>query len=115
MTPGSLDWAPSSCTLPTVERPLREREFEDLFASSLLRAARTSPTSAELTLTRESVAQARDLADRETSCCSFFSFEVRETGAEAAMSITVPSMYAAVLGALVDAAQRAAGLEVTSP
>lgn len=114
MTPGSRDWAPSACTLPTVERPLREREFENLFASSLLRAVRTSPTTAELTLTRESIAQARDLAERETSCCSFFSFEVQEMRAEAAISITVPPMHSAVLGALVDAAGRAAGLEVTS-
>ena len=114
MTSGSLDWAPASCTLPTIERPLREREFEDLFASSLLRAVRTSPTTAELALTRESASQARDLAERETSCCSFFSFEVRETGAEAALSITVPSTHAAVLRALVDSALRAAGLEVTS-
>jgi hypothetical protein len=117
MTQGSLDWAPSSCALPTVERPLREREFDDLFASSLLGAVRTSPTSAELTLTRESVLQARDLAERETSCCSFFSFDVREAGAagaETAMSITVPSMHAAVLDALVDSARRAAGLEVTT-
>lgn len=115
MTPGSLDWAPSSCTLPTVERPLREREFEDLFASSLLRAVRTSPTTAELTLTRESVSRARDLAERETSCCSFFSFDIRVAGADAEMSITVPSMHTAVLDALVDSAGRAAGLEVTKP
>jgi hypothetical protein len=120
MTRESLDWAPSSCALPTVERPLREREFDDLFASSLLGAVRTSPTTAELTLTRESVSQARDLAERETSCCSFFSFDVREAGdagdagAEVAMSITVPSMHAAVLEALVDSAGRAAGLEVTT-
>jgi hypothetical protein len=114
MTPESLDWAPTSCSLPTVERPLREREFEDLFASSLLSAVRTSPTTAELTLTLDSVSQARDLAARETSCCSFFSFEVHELGAEAAMSITVPLVHAAVLGALVDSALRAAGLGATS-
>jgi hypothetical protein len=107
MTTETLDWAPSSCALPTVERPLREKEFANLFAFSLRRASRTSPTNAELTLAADSLPQARDLAERETSCCSFFSFEVREVGAEAVMSITVPDAHVAVLDALLDSALRA--------
>jgi hypothetical protein len=103
-----LDWAPSSCSLPTIERPLREREFENLFASSLTGAVRTSSTGAELTLTVESLPHARDLAARETSCCSFFSFKIREVGGEAVMSITVPPAHTAVIGALLDTALRAA-------
>ena len=110
MTTETLKWAPSSCTLPTIERPLREKEFEDLFASSLRRAVRTSPTDAELVLNAQSITDARDLAQRETSCCSFFSFEIREAGEEAVMSITVPSAHTAVLDALVDTALRSADL-----
>ena len=113
MTPESFDWAPSACTLPTVERPLREAEFENLFASSLTDAVRTSPTGAELTLTLESVPRARDLAARETSCCSFFSFEIREENREAVLSITVPTAHTAVLDELLDVALRAADSEAT--
>ena len=87
---------------------MREAEFENLFASSLTGAVRTSPTGAELTLTLESVPQARDLAARETSCCSFFSFEIREENRKAVMSITVKPAHTAVLDALLDVALRAA-------
>lgn len=107
----TVNWAPSSCALPTVERPLREKEFESLFAASLTRAVRTSPTTADLTLTIESVTQARDLAARESSCCSFFAFGVHEMGAEAVMSIAVPHAYVPVLDALVRSARVAAGLD----
>lgn len=92
---------------------MREREFENLFASSLTGAVRTSHTGAELTLTLESIPQARDLAARETSCCSFFSFEIREENRKAVMSITVPSAHTAVLDALVDIAVRAADFGAT--
>jgi hypothetical protein len=108
MTTETLKWIPSSCTLPTVERPLREKEFEDLFASSLHRAVRTSSTNVELVLNARSITHARDLARRETSCCSFFSFEIREAREEAVISITVPTAHTAVLDALVDMAMRAA-------
>jgi hypothetical protein len=87
---------------------LREREFGNLFASSLTGAVRTSPTGAELTLTVESVPRARDLAARETSCCSFFSFKIGEVAEGAVMSITVPPAHTAVLDALLDMALRAA-------
>jgi hypothetical protein len=113
MTTETSKWAPSSCTLPTAERPLREKEFEDLFASSLQSAVRTSPTNAELVLNAQGITNARDLARRETSCCSFFSFEIREAGEEAVMSMTVPSAHTAVLDALVDTALRAADSRAT--
>lgn len=111
MSTGTVNWVPSSCTLPTVERPLREQEFERLFATELRGVTRTSPTSAELVLTARSADAARDLAARETSCCSFFAFDVHEADAGAVMSITVPPAYAAVLEALVDSALQAGGSE----
>lgn len=43
-------WAPSSCTLPTVDRPLREREFGALFQTALLAVRTDTPERAELTL-----------------------------------------------------------------
>ncbi|KRE31071.1 hypothetical protein [Agromyces sp. Soil535] len=111
MTLEALDWAPEACTLPTVERPLRENEFADLFASSLVRVERVSPDTARLGLTRDSTARARDLAEQESSCCSFFTFEILEADAESVMSISVPAAQVRVLDAFVDSARRAAGLE----
>ncbi|WP_448002942.1 hypothetical protein [Agromyces bauzanensis] len=109
MSTETVNWVPSSCTLPTVERPLREREFARLFASELRGVTRTSPTNAEFALTARSLDTARDLAARETSCCSFFTFDLRELDAGAVMSITVPPAHAAVLEALVDSALRISG------
>ena len=37
------DWAPDACTLPTVERPLRVAEFDDLF-TAVRRSERPQPT-----------------------------------------------------------------------
>lgn len=105
-----LDWAPTACTLPTVERPLREQEFSALFASSLRAVHQVNPTRAELTLDPASEPGARDLASRETSCCSFFAFEFESAADALTMRITVPEHHAAVLEALVSAATRDAGL-----
>lgn len=101
-----LDWAPSACTLPTVEQPLREREFAALFATSLRAAEQLSPTRAELALDSASEATARALAARESACCSFFAFEFTRRGAALMLSITVPEQHADVLTALVATARR---------
>lgn len=105
-----LDWAPTACTLPTVERPLREQEFSALFASSLRAVHQVDPTRADLALDLASETGARDLAARETSCCSFFTFEFESAADLLTMRITVPEQHAAVLEALVAAATRDAGL-----
>ncbi len=111
MTSETFDWAPVSCTLPTVERPLREKEFATLFTSSLTGVERVSPVTARLVLAPESAEQARDLAARESDCCSFFTFEVHAADSELVMSITVPAIQIPVLDALADFARRAAGLD----
>ena len=113
MSTETLHWAPSSCTLPTVERPLREQEFERLFASSLRGVTRTSATSADFAVAPGRAAIARDLAARETSCCFFFTFDIRDDGGVGdgadggVMAVTVPPAHAAVLEALVRSALRA--------
>ena len=99
-----LDWAPSACTLPTVEQPLREREFAELFVPRA--AEQLSPTRAELALDPASEATARALAARESACCSFFAFEFTRRGAALMLPITVPEQHAAVLTALVATARR---------
>jgi hypothetical protein len=106
-----LDWAPTACTLPTVERPLREREFTALFARNLRAVGQVDPTRVDLMLDPESETVARDLAARETSCCSFFTFEFESTAEALTMRIAVPEQHSAVLNALVMAATRDAGLK----
>jgi hypothetical protein len=95
----SEDWVPDACTLPTAERPLRLAEFDDLFASAR-ELVRPSATKLDLVITRDAENTARDLAERESACCSFFSFEFDERDREIVMTIAVPPHYVDVLDAL---------------
>ncbi len=99
-------WVPQACTLPTVERPLRLLEFDDLFTTSLLRQRRVSPIRLLWQLDPAVEGAARDLTKRETSCCSFFSFSFASTGGGLQVEVEVPAEQVAVLDALT---QRAAG------
>ncbi|WP_345802220.1 hypothetical protein AAIB33_03755 [Microbacterium sp. AZCO] len=99
-----LTQAPGACTLPTADRPLRVRAFAALFATSVRQVDRTSPTSATVTLPGALLNTARDLAARETACCSFFDFEVEPANDHARMTIRVPEQYADVLTALTSLA-----------
>jgi hypothetical protein len=93
------DWAPDACTLPTSERPLRVAEFDDLF-TFVVRAERREPQRLDLVLRRIVEAPARDLARRESECCSFFTFEFESTGDDLVMRIDVPPEHVAVLDAI---------------
>jgi uncharacterized protein YceH (UPF0502 family) len=101
--------APRVCTLPTAERPLRLAEFESLFAEHLDHVTWTDDRTAVFRLTGgDDVASlARDLGDRESRCCSFFSFEVAQPAASVVtMQVRVPRRYRTVLQAMVDQAAR---------
>ncbi|MBE1490368.1 hypothetical protein [Plantactinospora soyae] len=45
-----LGWAPSACTLPTTEQPLRVAEFDALFTDAVQTVARPAPTRLRLEL-----------------------------------------------------------------
>jgi hypothetical protein len=109
-----LHGAPTVCALPTIEQPLREREFGDLFASSLRGDHQLTPTRTDLTLEPASETRARNLAARESSCCSFFTFAFESASDSVTMRITVPEQHATVLEALVAAARRDAGLNASA-
>jgi len=97
-------WVPvDACSLPTAEQPLRADEFDRLFAESLLGVRRVAPTHVVLTLAAGSADRTRDLVDRESSCCSFFGFEVVESadGGPVSLDITVPPARAGELDGLV--------------
>jgi hypothetical protein len=112
MSQTDLTWIPTECTLPTGEQPLRAAEFEDLFATHLVRVDRLGPSRARLLLAGDAGLQARvqGLADRETSCCSFYDFTVTTTTdpEEAVeLDIRVPDRQDRVLAALTGLAERA--------
>ena len=111
--PDGPAWAAvEACTLPTVERPLRLAEFDDLFATTLRSVEMTEPNRVRLLLTGDEAVADRTqrLADAESSCCSFFSFGVSTVEAGlVAFDIEVPAAYAEVLAALVARADAALG------
>jgi len=98
--PTAEDWAPTSCTLPTVEQPLRLAEFDDFFRAAVRHSTRTRATRLDLVILRESEATARDLAERETGCCSFFRFNFGTAQDGLVMRIGVAKDHADVLDAL---------------
>ncbi|MGC5009276.1 hypothetical protein ACLQ2R_00780 [Streptosporangium sp. DT93] len=105
-----MGWAPAECTLPTEERPLRVAEFDELFASALRGLYRVGPAHLRLTLDDEAQVEraARDLAARETGCCSFFTFTFTPGGDGLTLDIEVPAVHTKVLDGLVVRAIEAA-------
>lgn len=94
-------WAPAACTLPTAQRPLRRAEFDELFAHGV--AERLHPRQLRVTLAGgpDLAATVRDLAARETECCSFFTFDVNVVPpGQVRLDIEVPAGQIAVLDAL---------------
>ena len=97
-------WAPvDACTLPTAEQPLREAEFDTLFATALRAVERQAPD--RLRLTFDGAAEVADLIARESSCCSFFDFTLTATTDGQVLDVRVPAARVDVLDGL---ARRAA-------
>jgi hypothetical protein len=94
-------WVPAACTLPTVEQPLRIAEFDEFFRTRVQSWARPRTTELELTISLRVEASARDLAERETDCCSFFRFRFDPAGdGVVVMRIAVPDSRVDVLDAI---------------
>lgn len=93
-------WVPEACTLPTVERPLRLAEFDELFATALRGQQRPSPTTLRWDFDPACEATARDLTARESSCCSFFTFDFEPGDAGLRLHVAVPDAHVEVLDAL---------------
>jgi hypothetical protein len=113
MTPvGTPDssFVPQACTLPTAEQPLRVAEFAQLFAAAARTIVRASPTSLHLVLDGDATA-ARELAARETECCSFFTFTFHPASDEASagleLTVAVPATHVGVLDGLQRLAETA--------
>jgi hypothetical protein len=78
---------------------LRVAEFDDLFAF-VVRSERPEPQRLDVVLRRIVEAAARDLARRESECCSFFTFEFETVSDYVVMHIGVPPTQVNVLDAL---------------
>ena len=90
---------PSACTLPTAEQPLREAEFDALFAQAT-RVERVAPGELLFALPPDVAGTAATLAARETECCSFFTFTLTVTAGELTLGVSVGEPHVAVLDAL---------------
>lgn len=97
---------PDACTLPTVERPLRLAEFDELFTTAVRDVTVVDAGRARLRLAGPAglADRVRDLTARESACCSFFTFTVipqpAGTGELVDLEIEVPLRYADVLASL---------------
>lgn len=107
-----MTWIPEeSCTLPTDDRPLRAAEFDEMFARHLVEVKRPKPTSAVFVLDggNDLPVRARDLAARETACCSFFTIDVSEQRPGAVqMHVSVPASRMQIISALIARAEKSA-------
>jgi hypothetical protein len=108
MTTNDQGWVPQACTLPTAERPVRAAEFDELFATALRGQQRLAPTVLRWRLDPAAEHAARELAGRESECCSFFTFTFARVGEDVQVEIEVPPSSAGVLDAL--AGRAAAGM-----
>ena len=97
----------SACTLPTLEQPLRRKEFDDFFADDVLEVTRPANGQVRLVLRPDPAVAARAaaLAAKETQCCSFFAFELAIGDGSLTMRISVAEQHEPVLGALAARAE----------
>jgi hypothetical protein len=99
-----------ACTMPTDGRPLRVAEFDALFATAVRRVERRG-AGVRMHLAGEEgfVEQVRDLTERETSCCSFFTFGIGGTDQDLVLDISVPPARQEILDALAERACELSG------
>ncbi|MBA3620375.1 MAG: hypothetical protein H0W56_12435 [Acidothermales bacterium] len=105
-------WVPAACTLPTMEQPLRQAEFDDLFRSVLRSVDRCNPMRLVLSLEAApgQVEAVRDLIGRESACCSFFTFDLTEHDGQLVLEVVVPPAHVDVLNSITERAVRVSGL-----
>ena len=73
---------------------------DELFAAVTRPPLRRTPDRLEIVLAVGTAGRARDLAARETECCSFFTFDVREVSDRVVLEVGVPPAQVAVLDAV---------------
>ncbi|MEU4770494.1 hypothetical protein [Micromonospora sp. NPDC023644] len=104
-------WVPDACTLPTAAQPPRLAEFDRFFREAVRDVTRPSARHLRLRLagTAQAERAARDLTARESTCCSFFTFDLSRSGPEAlTLDVRVPAAHVDVLDGLAERATAAA-------
>jgi hypothetical protein len=87
-----------ACTMPTSERPLRLAEFDQLFAENVRRVERRPDgVTLHLSGTRGLRRKVEELTNRESECCTFFSFSVAGNDERLTLGISVPPMRREIL------------------
>jgi hypothetical protein len=95
-----------ACTLRIAERPIRLAEFDDLFATAVRRVERRGDdVRVHLSGEEGLVDRVRDLTERETLCCSFFTFALAGTDRDCMLDISVPPDQQEILDALAERAR----------
>ncbi|MET7708068.1 hypothetical protein [Micromonospora sp. NPDC005413] len=105
-------WVPAACTLPTAEQPLRLAEFDQFFRDAVRGVERLSARHLRLQLggAQQVEETARDLTARESSCCSFFAFDIARPGPQSlTLDVRVAAAHVDVLEALAERATSARG------
>jgi hypothetical protein len=98
--------ATEACTLPTAERPFRRAEFDTLFAASAREVVRNGDrVRIHLVGSAELREQVRDLTERESACCAFFTFGIEGGDDDLTLAISVPLQRRAFLDALAARAE----------
>lgn len=105
------DWVPAACTLPTVEQPLRRREFDELFAGDVVAVMSESGTRTRFDMRpdRDVAARVAALAVDETGCCSFFEFHLSIGDGTVTLDIGTAPEHQDVLAALTARARSRVG------
>lgn len=105
------DWVPETCTLPSVDQPLRRAEFDAMFAEDVTSVDQISPEQLRFELRADPAAAARaaGLAVKETGCCSFFTFDLSIGEGKVLMTVTTSATHTEVLTALRDRATARVG------
>ena len=99
-------WTTDACTMPIAERPVRVAEFDDLFATSVRRVeSRGCEVRMYLSGGAGLAERVRDLTERETACCSFFTFGVDGSDRDLVLDISVPPDRREILDALAERAR----------
>jgi hypothetical protein len=105
----SIDDIHAECLLPLEQRQGREAEFDALFDAAGRNWSRPAATRLRLALDAAVEAWARDLAERETACCAFFTFAfTRRSTDTVQLDVSVPPSHTAVLDALAERAEKIA-------
>ena len=90
---------PIACTLTNEDAAVRVEEWRTFFATHTHEVTRSSPTEMAVRLGDDSASllAAVDLAEREQSCCNFFSFAIEIALGARWLRVSVPADASVVL------------------